>query len=133
MKIKNSELNSVITFLDGIKLIGEASIGRTKLKDGLSFLNEAYGKDQTITIDEFDQWADESKTSFKTTNDKLMKAINKLNNKEVTINIDDVLFIDDLKKALDDYKGELEGKNADAYAMLVLEFKENESKKEEVK
>ncbi|MER2174933.1 MAG: hypothetical protein ABS911_09660 [Carnobacterium sp.] len=133
MKIKNSELNSVITFLNGIKLIGEASIGRTKLKDGLSFLNEAYGKNQMITIDEFDEWADESKTSFKTTNDKLMKAINKLNNKEVTINIDDVLFIDELKKALQDYKGELEGENADAYAMLVLCFKGNEDKKEEVK
>lgn len=133
MKIKNSELNSVITFLNGIKLIGEASIGRTKLKDGLSFLNEAYGKDQMITVDEFDEWADESKTSFKTTNDKLMKAINKLNNKEVTINIDDVLFIDELKKALQDYKGELEGKNADAYAMLVIELKKNENKKEEVK
>ena len=130
MKLKNSEINSVITFLDSLKLIGKSSIGRTKLKGGLSLLNEEYNKDQVTIINEFDGWVDESKTSFKVNSVELVDAMNALNAKDTVINIEDILFIDEFKEALANYKGELEGTDADAYAMLVLYF---ESKKEEEK
>lgn len=135
MKIKNSKLVSVINFLDGLTLKGKSSIGRTKLKEGLTFFNDAYSKDQTTIIDEFDAWLDNKKTQFNTADSDLVDAMNELNSKEVEIDVQTVLFINELKDALDveKFDEELSGADADAYAMLVLYFEENKDKKEEEK
>ena len=117
MKIKNGQISTIINFLDGMKLKGRQSLGRTKLKEKLTKQMEVYGNDQTAVIDEFDGWTDKETGHFTTENKELNKALNDLAFEEVEITYN-TPFKKDFVELLENYEEELDGANADAYAKL---------------
>ena len=128
MKIKNGQISTIINFLDGMKLKGRQSLGRTKLKEKLTEKNELFAKDQQEIIDEYDAWTDKEKLQYKLPDEEARETMNDLLNQEVEITYNSP-FRKDFVKALEDYEGDLEGINADAYALLyekLIEEKENE-------
>ena len=128
MKIKNGQISTIINFLDGMKLKGRQSLGRTKLKEKLAEKNELFAKDQQAIIDEYDAWTDKEKLQYKLPDEEARETMNDLLNQEVEITYNSP-FRKDFVKALEDYEGDLEGINADAYALLyvkLIEEKENE-------
>ena len=128
MKIKNGQISTIINFLNGMKLKGRQSLGRTKLKEKLSEKNELFAKDQQAIIDEYDAWTDKENLQYKLPDEEARKTMNDLLNQEVEIAYNSP-FRKDFVKALEDYEGDLEGINADAYALLyekLIEEKENE-------
>ena len=128
MKIKNGQINTIINFLDGMKLKGRQSLGRTKLKEKLAEKNELFAKDQQAIIEEYDAWLDKEQLQYKLPNEEAKETMNDLLNQEVEITYNSP-FRKDFVKALEDYEGDLEGINADAYALLyekLIEEKENE-------
>lgn len=128
MKIKNGQIGIIINFLDTMNLKGRKSLGRTKLKEKLVKQNEVSIKDQQELIDEYDAWTDKDKMQYKLPDSDAKEAMNDLLNQEVEITYNSP-FRKDFVKALEEYDGELEGQNADAYALLyekLIEEKENE-------
>ena len=128
MKIKNGQISTIINFLNGMKLKGRQSLGRTKLKEKLTEKNELFAKDQQEIIDEYDAWMDKEKLQYKLPDEEARETMNDLLNQEVEITYNSP-FRKDFVKALEDYEGDLEGINADAYALLyvkLIEEKENE-------
>ena len=117
MKIQNKDIQPLITFLDTIKVGGRKSLGRTKLKEKLTKQMEVYGNDQTVVIDEFDGWVDKEKGQFTTENKELNEALSDLALEEVEITYN-TPFKKDFVELLENYEEELQGKNADAYAIL---------------
>ena len=117
MKIKNGQISTIINFLDGMKLKGRQSLGRTKLKEKLTKQMEVYGNDQTAVIDEFDGWTDKETGHFTTENKELNKALNDLALEEIEITYNSP-FKKDFVELLENYEEELDGANADAYAKL---------------
>ena len=126
MKIKNRQISTIINFLDGMKLNGRQSLGRTKLKEKLTEKNELFAKDQQEIIDEYDAWTDKEKLQYKLPDEEARETMNDLLNQEVEITYNSP-FRKDFVKALEDYEGDLEGINADAYAKLYEKLvEENE-------
>ena len=128
MKIKNGQISTIINFLNGMKLKGRKSLGRTKLKEKLTEKNELFAKDQQEIIDEYDAWTDKEKLQYKLPDEEARETMNDLLNQEVEITYNSP-FRKDFVQALEDYEGDLEGINADAYALLyvkLIEEKENE-------
>ena len=126
MKIKNGQINTIINFLNGMKLKGRQSLGRTKLKEKLTEKNELFAKDQQEIIDEYDAWTDKEKLQYKLPDEEARETMNDLLNQEVEITYNSP-FRKDFVKALEDYEGDLEGINADAYAKLYEKLvEENE-------
>ena len=117
MKIQNKDIQPLITFLDTIKVGGRKRLGRTKLKEKLTKQMEVYGNDQTAVIDEFDGWVDKEKGQFTTENKELNEALSDLALEEVEITYN-TPFKKDFVELLENYEEELQGKNADAYAIL---------------
>ena len=117
MKLQNKDIQPLITFLDTIKVGGRKSLGRTKLKEKLTKQMEVYGNDQTVVIDEFDGWVDKEKGQFTTENKELNEALSDLALEEVEITYNSP-FKKDFVELLENYEEELQGKNADAYAIL---------------
>lgn len=128
MKIKNGQISTIINFLDGMKLKGRQSLGRTKLKEKLSKQVEVFGKDQQEIIDEYDAWTDKENLQYKLPDEEARDTMKDLLEQEVEITYNSP-FRKDFVKALEEYEGDLEGINADAYALLyekLIEEKENE-------
>ena len=128
MIIKNEQIGTIISFLDSMSLKGRKSLGRTKLKEKLVDKNEIFGKDQQEIIDEYDAWIDKEKLQYKLPIDESRETMKDLLEQEVEITYNSP-FRKDFVKALEDYEGELEGHQADAYALLyekLIEEKENE-------
>src|SRR5690625_4417729 len=128
MNIKNGQLNLIINFLDTMTLKGRQSLGRTKLKEKISKQVEVLGKDQQEIIDEYEAWTDKDKLQYKLPHDEARETMKDLLEQEVEITYNSP-FHKDFVKALEDYEGDLEGINADAYALLyekLIEEKENE-------
>ena len=128
MNIKNGQLNLIINFLDTMTLKGRQSLGRTKLKEKISKQVEVFGKDQQEIIDEYEAWTDKDKLQYKLPHDEARETMKDLLEQEVEITYNSP-FHKDFVKALEDYEGDLEGINADAYALLyekLIEEKENE-------
>ena len=117
MKLQNKDIQPLITFLDTIKVGGRKSLGRTKLKEKLTKQMEVYGNDQTAVIDEFDSWVDKEKGQFTTENKELNEALSDLALEEIEITYN-TPFKKDFVELLENYEEELQGKNADAYAIL---------------
>src|SRR5699024_7664103 len=127
MKLQNKDIQPLITFLDTIKVGGRKSLGRTKLKEKLTKQMEVYGNDQTAVIDEFDGWADKEKGQFTTENKELNEALSDLALEEVEITYN-TPFKKDFVELLENYEEELQGKNADAYAILYEKLVEEKEK-----
>lgn len=128
MKIKNGQISTIINFLDDMKLKGRQSLGRTKLKEKLAEKNELFAKDQQAIIDEYDAWTDKENLQYKLPDEEARDTMKDLLEQEVEITYNSP-FRKDFVKALEDYEGDLEGINADAYALLyekLIEEKENE-------
>lgn len=126
MIIKNGEINTVINFLDRMKLSGRQSLGRTKLKEKLLERNEVFGKDQQEIIDEYKAWTDKEKLQYQLTDEEGKQSMADLINQETEL-VYDSPFKKDFTKALEDYDVDLEGSDADVYALLYEELtKENE-------
>lgn len=128
MKIKNGQISTIINFLNGMKLKGRQSLGRTKLKEKLAGKNELFAKDQQAIIDEYDAWTDKENLQYKLPDEEARETMKDLLEQEVEITYNSP-FRKDFVKALEDYEGDLEGINADAYALLyekLIEEKENE-------
>lgn len=125
MKLKNGQLNAVITFIDELNLKGKQSIGRTKLKDKLAEKLEAFGNDQVAIIDEFDGWTDREEGRFTSQNKELNEAMNELLNAEVDITYNSP-FRKDFIEALENYDDDLSGTDADVYAVLYEQLIEGE-------
>lgn len=128
MKIKNGQIITIINFLDDMKLKGRQSLGRTKLKEKLSVKNELFAKDQQEIIDEYEAWTDKENLQYKLPDEEARDTMKDLLEQEVEITYNSP-FRKDFVKALEDYEGDLEGINADAYALLyeeLIEEKENE-------
>ena len=117
MKLINKDIQLIVKFLDTIKVGGRKSLGRTKLKEKLTKQMEVYGNDQTAVIDEFDGWVDKEKGQFTTENKELNEALSDLALEEVEITYN-TPFKKDFVELLENYEEELQGKNADAYAIL---------------
>ena len=128
MKIKNGQISTIINFLDGMKLKGRQSLGRTKLKEKLTEKNELFAKDQQEIIDEYDAWMDKEKLQYKLPDEEARETMNDLLNQEVEITYNSP-FHKDFIKALEDYEGDLEGINADAYALLYEKLIEEKGNK----
>ena len=127
MKIKNGEISTIINFLDGMKLKGRQSLGRTKLKEKLTEKNELFAKDQQAIIDEYEAWTDKDNLQYKLPDEEARDTMKDLLEQEVEITYNSP-FRKDFVKALENYEGDLEGINADAYALLyekLIEEKEN--------
>lgn len=128
MKIKNGEISVVVGFLDGLKLKGRQSLGRTKLKEKLIEQNELFGKDQQEIIDEYDAWTDKEKLQYKLPDEEAKKTMVDLMNQEVEIAYNSP-FKKDFVTALEEYDEDLEGQHADVYALLykkLIDEKEND-------
>ena len=78
MKIKNGQISTIINFLDGMKLKGRQSLGRTKLKEKLTEKNELFAKDQQEIIDEYDAWMDKEKLQYKLPDEEARETMNDL-------------------------------------------------------
>jgi|SRR5690625_684535 len=117
MKIKNGQISTIINFLDGMKLKGRQSLGRTKLKEKLAEKNELFAKDQQAIIEEYDAWLDKEQLQYKLPDEEARDTMKDLLNQEVEITYNSP-FRKDFVKALEDYEGDLEGQHADAYALL---------------
>ena len=117
MKLINKDIQLIVKFLDTIKVGGRKSLGRTKLKEKLTKQMEVYGNDQTAVIDEFNGWVDKEKGQFTTENKELNEALSDLALEEVEITYN-TPFKKDFVELLENYEEELQGKNADAYAIL---------------
>ena len=127
MKIKNGQISTIINFLDGMKLKGRQSLGRTKLKEKLTKQMEVYGNDQTAVIDEFDGWVDKEKGQFTTENKELNEALSDLALEEVEITYN-TPFKKDFVELLENYDEDLSGNNADMYAVLYEQLVEEKEK-----
>ena len=128
MKIKNGQISTITNFLDGMKLKGRQSLGRTKLKEKLAEKNEEVTADQVEIIDEFEGWSDKEKGQFVNTNKEMNEAINTLLLQESEVEYNSP-FKKDFAEVLENYDGDLSGTDADVYAVLyekLIEEKENE-------
>lgn len=123
MKLQNKDIQPLVAFLDTIKASGRKSLGRTKLKEKLTKQMEFFGNDQTAVIDEFDGWTNKETGRFTTENKELNKALNDLALEEVEITYNSP-FKKDFVELLENYEEELDGSNADAYALLYEELVE---------
>ena len=117
MKLQNKDIQPLITFLDTIKVGGRKSLGRTKLKEKLSKQMEIYGNDQTAVIEEFDGWTDKDNGYFTKEKPEMNKALNDLALEEFELTYNSP-FKKDFVELLENYEEELDGTNADAYAIL---------------
>ena len=128
MKIKNGQISTIINFLNGMKLKGRQSLGRTKLKEKLAEKNEEVTADQVEIIDEFEGWSDKEKGQFVNTNKEMNEAINTLLLQESEVEYNSP-FKKDFAEVLENYDGDLSGTDADVYAVLyeqLITEKENE-------
>ena len=117
MQVKNGELLVYAKFLDGMKLKGKASIGRTNLMQSLTSKSEELVKNQTVIIDEFDGWVDKDKGTFKQDDEELNSAMNDLLTQDVNVDFESP-FKDNLMESLENYDQELSGQDAAVYAKL---------------
>ena len=128
MKIKNGQISTIINFLNGMKLKGRQSLGRTKLKEKLAEKNEEVTADQVEIIDEFEGWSDKEKGQFVNTNKEMNEAINTLLLQESEVEYNSP-FKKDFAEVLENYDGDLSGTDADVYAVLyeqLITEEENE-------
>lgn len=126
MIIKNAQIGTIINFLDIMSLKGRQSLGRTKIKEKLIEKNEVFSKDQQEIIDEYDAWIDKERLQYKLPNDEAQETMKDLLEQEVEITYNSP-FRKDFTKAIEEYEGELESLNADAYALLYEKLvEENE-------
>jgi hypothetical protein len=123
MKIKNGQISTIINFLDGMKLKGRQSLGRTKLKEKLTEKNEEVTADQVEIIDEFEGWSDKEKGQFVNTNKEMNEAINTLLLQESEVEYNSP-FKKDFAEVLENYDGDLSGTDADMYAVLYEQLVE---------
>src|SRR5690625_5283776 len=123
MKIKNGQISTIINFLDGMKLKGRQSLGRTKLKEKLAEKNEEVTADQIEIIDEFEGWSDKKKGQFVKTNKEMNEAINTLLLQESEVEYNSP-FKKDFAEVLENYDGDLSGNDADMYAVLYEQLVE---------
>lgn len=117
MKIKKMYVGPLFEFINKLNLKGRASLGRTKLKGGLSKELDAISEDQAEAITEYDAWTDKEAGKYKTDNHELNKVVGELMNQETEV-VYDSPFAEDFKKALEEYDEKLSGADADLYAML---------------
>lgn len=126
MKLQNKDIQPIITFLDKIKVGGRKSLGRTKLKEKLTEQREQYSKDQVTIIDEFDGWTNKDEGYFTKENPEMNQALNDLLIEEFELTYNSP-FKKDFIELLENYEEEIDGTNADAYAILYEKLvEENE-------
>lgn len=117
MKLKNGELMPTIKFLDGMKLKGKSSLGRTKFKEEIGKKIDELTKDQKAIIDEFDGWTDKEKGLYTQKDAELNGTMDDLLNSEITVDFDSPFKVD-FAAALESYDEELSGADAEVYAVL---------------
>ena len=132
MLIANKHIYPMLGFLDSMNLKGRESLGRTKLKTKLEPKSEIFGKDQEEIINEFDGWVDRDAGRFTTDNKEMNEALSEFYKEEVEI-VYNSPFRKDFEKALENYEGDLEGINADMYAILYEQLVEEKTTEEENK
>lgn len=117
MNIQNKQLKQTIDFLDSLDMEGQASVGRTNLKELLDKTLEEFTRNQITIIDEFNGWTNREEAHFTESNSEMNQALNKLANTVV-----DVTFASPFKSALaeavENYPAKLSGEKADTYALL---------------
>lgn len=130
---KNGELVNVYQALQGYKLKGRASLGRTWLGKRLADANKQFNEDRTATQKvyfktddgEFVYQADKKTLILKDdyTMAEAQSNFDQLVNEEITIDVSQYSArIKALYQALADYPYELEGMTAEVYAVLFDEL-----------
>lgn len=131
--VKNNQLNGWVKFLSFANLKGQASLGRTKLKEKLQKLLEQYGKDEVEIIKEYAYWTDEDQGLFEWHDkEEGPEVLKELKEKEHEINLFDYAkWSGELKKKILEYDQELDGEKADAWAQMYEQFDNEDNGKDE--
>lgn len=131
--VQNGQLFGMIQFLNDINLKGQASLGRTKLKEKLIKKHTTYGEDERAVIVEFADWTNEEEGTYEWKEGKAEEGkdtLKELKEKEVEVDLFDYAkWSKVLKDKILDYDGELSGIKADAWAVLVEQFDTTEEEK----
>lgn len=130
INLQNSYLVPAINFLQSIKLKGKESRSRSKLVKLLTKSLKTLQEDENALLDQYGQRDKNGEfikkedgqikitkmTQWRKEHDKLMMEVSEVEGGTY------VNHIDDCKKILDDYDGELDGVNAEVYDALLDAF-----------
>ncbi|MFJ6960271.1 DUF1617 family protein [Lactiplantibacillus plantarum] len=131
---KNGELVNVYQALQGYKLKGRASLGRTWLGKRLADANKQFNEDRTATQKVYFKTDDDGEFVYQADKKTLIlkddytmaeaqSNFDELINEEITIDVSQYSArIKSLYQALEDYPYELEGQTAEVYAVLFDEL-----------
>lgn len=138
INLENSYLVPSINFLQGIKLKGKQSRSRSKLVKLLTKSLKTLQEDENALLDQYGERDDDGEfVKEENGNIKVTKKAEwQKEHRELLETIAEieggtyVNHIDDCKKILDDYDGELDGANAEAYDALLDAFEAAKKAKE---
>jgi len=138
INLQNSYLVPSINFLQGIKLKGKQSRSRSKLVKLLTKSLKTLQEDENALLDQYGERDDDGEfVKEENGNIKVTKKAEwQKEHRELLETIAEieggtyVNHIDDCKKILDDYDGELDGANAEAYDALLDAFEDAKREKE---
>lgn len=138
INLENSYLVPSINFLQGIKLKGKQSRSRSKLVKLLTKSLKTLQEDENALLDQYGERDDDGEfVKEENGNIKVTKKAEwQKEHRELLETIAEieggtyVNHIDDCKKILDDYDGELDGANAEAYDALLDAFEAAKKEKE---
>lgn len=141
INLQNSYLVPSINFLQSIKLKGKESRSRSKLVKLLTKSLKALQEDENTLLDQYGERDGEGEfVKEENGNIKVIKKVEwQKEHRELLETIAEieggtyVNHIDDCKKILDDYDGELDGASAEAYDALLDAFEAQENTKKEGK
>lgn len=141
INLQNSYLVPSINFLQSIKLKGKESRSRSKLVKLLTKSLKTLQEDENALLDQYgERNKDGEFVKEENGNIKVIKKVEwQKEHRELLETIAEieggtyVNHIDDCKKILDDYDGELDGANAEAYDALLDAFEAQENTKKEGK
>lgn len=138
INLQNSYLVPSINFLQSIKLKGKESRSRSKLVKLLAKSLKALQEDENALLDQYGERDKDGEfikkddgqikitkmTQWRKEHDKLMEEVSEVEGGTY------VNHIDDCKKILNDYDGELNGSDAEAYDALLDAFEAAKKEKE---
>lgn len=138
INLQNSYLVPSINFLQGIKLKGKESRSRSKLVKLLTKALKDLQEDENTLLDQYGERDDDGEfVKEENGNIKVTKKAEwQKEHRELLETIAEieggtyVNHIDDCKKILDDYDGELDGVNAETYDALLDSFEAAKKEKE---
>lgn len=132
IQIKQKNINSIIRFLDQLVVKGQASLGRSKLKEKLSTALDIYARDEALIVEEYAEYTDSNHTRFDWKDGCAgfgQEQLKELGNNEVEVSLADYSkWFAALKQKVLNYDEEISGVEADGWAILVEQFDDEDTR-----